>query len=273
MMTRNGGKALAVAVAAATLCAWGAEAAVKPKVSTPEEKAARAQRRLDALNTTGGFIADPRHAKGKYVFVDFGVGIDEDVLKAAAINCQNSCLILTEVFRRELKAPFSFAAGDAAFATLGGELATFLIDEEGWPMEVVCPEKGWAAVNVRALKADSPSKETLEARVRKMMSRSLGQVFQAGYAFSSVSTMNLVRTLADLDKIATEGLATECTTVVHVTAEKFGFLPMRRVLYRTACQEGWAPPPMNEYQRNAWKKVHELPTKPIKIEFDPKRDK
>lgn len=277
-MKRNGRigtrMAAAVALAAAALCAWwSADAAVRPKESTPEEKAARAQRRLDALNTTGGFIADPREAKGKFVFVDFGVGIDENVLKAAAIKCQNSCLIKTEVVRREKKGPFSFAAGDAAFATLGGELATFLIDEEGWPMEVVCPESGWAAVNVRALKADNPGKGTLETRVRKMMSRSLGQVFQAGYAFSSVSTMNLVRSLADLDRIATEGLATECTTVVQVTAEKFGFRPMRRVLYRTACQEGWAPPPVNDYQRSAWKKVHEIPTKPITIEYDPKVDK
>ncbi len=257
-------------VAACALAAGTAGGAVKPKVSTPEEKAARAERRLKALNETGGFIADPREAKGKYVFVDCGIGIDESVLKAAAIKCQNSCMILTEVVKAEIPA-FSFRAADETFAKLGGLMATFLIDVADWPLEVVCPEARYAVVNMRALKADSPGKDVLESRVRKMMSRSVGQVFQAGYAFSSVSTMNLIRTATDLDNIATEGLATECTTVVQSTAEKFGFRPMRRVLYRKACEEGWAPPPMNAFQQSAWEKVHAIPSRPMKIEFDPKK--
>ena len=246
------------------------DGAVKPKVSTPEEKAARAERRLQALNETGGFIADPRHAQGKYMFVDCGVGIDGSVLNAAAGKCQNSCMILTEVVKRKIPA-FSFRAADETFAKLGGIMATFLIDEESWPLEVVCPESRWAVVNIRALKADNPDKGVLETRVRKMMSRSIGQVFQSGYAFSSVSTMNLIRTAGDLDKITTEGLATECTTVIQATAEKFGYRPMRRVLYRKACEEGWAPPPMNAFQKSAWEKVHAVPKSPMRIEFDPKK--
>ena len=153
-------------------------------------------------------------------------------------------------------APLSFESVSAAFQTLDGIMATFLIDADGWPMEVVCPEKRWTVVNVRVLKADAPTKEVFEARVRKMMSRSVGQVFQAGYAFSSVSTMNLIGSVSDLDQVATEGLATECTTVIQATAERFGFRPMKRVLYRKACEEGWAPPPANDFQRSAWDRVH-----------------
>lgn len=257
-------------VAVCALAAGMAGGGVKPRASTPEEKAARAERRLKALNETGGFIADPRDAKGKFVFVDCGVGIDESVLKAAAIKCQNSCMILTEVVKRDSPA-FSFRAADEMFQTLGGIMATFLIDEESWPLEVVCPEARYTIVNVRPLRSGSPAKDVLETRVRKMMSRSVGQVFQAGYAFSSISTMNLIRTATDLDKIATEGLATECTTVIQATAEKFGFRPMRRVLYRKACEEGWAPPPMNAFQKSAWDKVHAMPANPMKIEFDPKK--
>lgn len=246
--------------------------AVKPKVSTPEEKAERAERRLKALNETGGFIADPRGAQGKYVFVDCDCGVDVAVLKAGAAKCQNSCMILTGVVNENLK-PFSFSAAQAALKKSGGIMATFLIDESDWPLEIVCPEEHWTAVNVRRLREDSPSAEVLATRVRKMMSRSVGQVFQAGYAFSSISTMNLIQTAADLDKIATEGLATECTTIIQATAEKFGYKPMKRVLYRKACMEGWAPPPVNEFQKSAWNKVHKIPDRPITIEFDPKKDK
>ena len=232
-----------------------AEGAVQPKESTPEQKAARAERRLRALNETGGFIGDPRGAQGKYIFIDCGTGVEDAVLNAAAKKCQNSCMILTEVVKDKI-APFSFKAADERFKKSGANMATFLIDEDGWPLQVVCPEKRWVAVNVR-----------------KMMSRSLGQVFQAGYAFSSVSTMNLIANPSDLDKIATEGLATECTTVVMSTAEKFGFRTMKRVLYRKAVQEGWAPPPVNSFQQSAWDSVHKLPEKPLKIEFDPKKGK
>lgn len=269
-MTANG-RVLFAAVGCA-LVAWASRGAVKPRASTPEEKAARAERRLKALNETGGFIADPRGARGKYVFVDCGVDIDTNVLRTAASRCQNSCMILTEVVHRPAR-PFSFEAANTAFKALGGIMATFLIDEDGWPLEVICPESRWAAVNVRALRADGPPREVLEARVRKMMSRSVGQVFQAGYAFSSVSTMNLIRSADDLDRISTEGLATECTTVIQATAEKFGYRAMRRVLYRKACEEGWAPPPANAFQQSAWEKVHKIPDRPLTIEYDPQKDR
>lgn len=254
------------------LAASTVNAAVKPKVSTPEEKAARAERRLNALNETGGFIADPRNAQGKYVFIDMDCGIEESVINAAAAKCQNSCMILVEV-SKEKKVPFSFAVAEESFRKSGGIMSTFLIDEADWPMEIVCPGRRWAVVNVRQLKNNAPSQEVFEARVRKMMSRSIGLVFQAGYAFSSVSTMNLVSTPSDLDRIATEGLATECTTVIQATAEKFGYTTMKRVLYSKACMEGWAPPPINDFQKSAWDKVHQLPSKPITIDFDLKRGK
>ena len=46
----------------------------------------------------------------------------------------------------------------------------------------------------------------------------------------------------------------------------------KRAVYRKACMDGWAPAPTNEYQKAIWDQVHAIPTKPIKIEFDPKTD-
>ena len=48
---------------------------------------------------------------------------------------------------------------------------------------------------------------------------------------------------------------------------------MRRIPYRQACQEGWAPAPTNAVQRAIWNKVHQIPDSPLVIEFDPKRDR
>lgn len=49
--------------------------------------------------------------------------------------------------------------------------------------------------------------------------------------------------------------------------------PYRVAKYSEACQEGWAPPPTNEFQKAIWDKVHAIPDKPMTIEFDPKKDK
>ena len=48
-----------------------------------------------------------------------------------------------------------------------------------------------------------------------------------------------------------------------------GFLPATVATYRTACREGWAPAPTNEYQRAIWMRVlsdkERGPTNPITI--------
>jgi len=49
--------------------------------------------------------------------------------------------------------------------------------------------------------------------------------------------------------------------------------PVYRASYAAACQEGWAPPPTNEYQRAIWNDVHKIPEKPMKIDFDPAKGK
>ena len=45
------------------------------------------------------------------------------------------------------------------------------------------------------------------------------------------------------------------------------------IAYRVACKQGWAPPPKTEAQRIIWKQTHQVPDKPITIEYDPKIDK
>ena len=52
---------------------------------------------------------------------------------------------------------------------------------------------------------------------------------------------------------------------------RFGVSKERRVPYRVACQQGWAPAPTNDYQKAVWEEVHAVPSDPMKIEFDPKK--
>lgn len=241
------------------------------KKPTPEElKAQRAERRIKAMNETGGFIADIRDASGRFVFVNTQKSVSPDVLKEAAAKCQNSCMILTGVVDGE---KVNMATARAAFMKTKANLAAFIVEEDGLPMSIQCPEERWAIINVAALKTDSPDQKVLEGRVRKMMSRTLAMMFQAGYSVSPMSTVQVITRASDLDKIATEGVATDCQTVVQQTASKFGFKTMKRVFYRKALEEGWAPEPVSEIQRNCkamWEQECKgEPTSPMKIKFNP----
>ena len=46
---------------------------------------------------------------------------------------------------------------------------------------------------------------------------------------------------------------------------------MRRTVYRKACEEGWAPQPTNDVQKAIWDKVHAMPTEPLKIKPETKK--
>lgn len=243
-----------------------------PRQLTPEEmKAQRAERRIKAMNETGGFIADTREASGRFVFVNAQKSVPAEVIALGANRCQNSCMVLTSVVEGE---KVCCKTAEAAFHKLNANMAAFIIDEEGLPMSVQCPEGRWALINVAALKKDGPSDEVLASRVRKMMGRTLAMMFQCGYSVSPMSTVQPITTPAELDKMKSEGVATDCQTVVQQVAAKFGFKPMKRIFYRKALEEGWAPEPVTEIQKNC-KKIWEQerkgePSSPLKIKFDKK---
>lgn len=260
-------KLMTVSLVLLASCALAQDVA---RPSAEELKAQRAERRIKAMNETGGFIADSRYASGKFVFVNLQSSVDDSVIVEAAAKCQNSCLVLTTVEKDQKKVDISTARAEVIRRR--ANMATFLIEDDAYPMTLQCPEERWAIINIKALKKDGPSKEVLGVRVKKMMTRTLAMMFQSGYSVSPLSTVQVIDSLADLDAIKTEGVATDCQTVVQQTASKFGFKPMRRVFYRKALEEGWAPEPVSEIQRNCkalWEQQCKgEPTAPLKISYD-----
>lgn len=85
--------------------------------------------------------------------------------------------------------------------------------------------------------------------------------------------MDPVLSASELDKIPVDVIGLDVLPAVSRAAEQFGIGRFRRTTYLKACQEGWASAPTNDIQKAIWNKVHEVPDKPIKIEFDPKVDK
>ena len=88
-----------------------------------------------------------------------------------------------------------------------------------------------------------------------------------------MSILRPAKTLAELDAIsATTPWPLQHNAMVD-RLEKRGVKMVKVGTYRQACQEGWAPAPKNDEQKAIWNQVHAIPDKPIKIEFDPKKDK
>lgn len=87
--------------------------------------------------------------------------------------------------------------------------------------------------------------------------------------------MNPLYSLDDLDALKNDMISPEGLSGMNLCFKKLGITPYRRVSYRDACREGWAPAPTNEFEKVIWEKVKaensKEPTKGLKIKYDPKK--
>lgn len=116
-------------------------------------------------------------------------------------------------------------------------------------------ETGVYLVNLSVLKRGT-SKDILAARLRKMMWRSLAWTLglEAGGGPSSI--LDRADTLAELDAISaiTPGPMQHNAMVDRL--EKRDVKMIKVGTYRTACQQGWAPPPDTDERRTIWQEVN-----------------
>ena len=210
----------------------------------------------------GGMIVAPNSQKGEVVYVNCQKRAPEAWIKEAV----KSFADLTR-----FKVTYKEGTFDLAAPKIEGNVTLFIVDDEKLPPILFAPESRWAFVNIAPI-----AKETrpafFEARTRKELVR--GVSFLCG-ATNSQYPRSLTRGIvdqSDLDKNPDLQLPFDVIQRFPTYMEPLGVTPARVVMYRQACQEGWAPKPTNDVQKAVWDKVHALPSKPIKIEYDEKRD-
>ena len=144
-----------------------------------------------------------------------------------------------------------------------------LAEQEGAPTILVAPEDPWAAVNVKNLIKDNPTPEVLKTRIRKELWRAFGFAMGAANSQMQPCLMRPIFSLKDLDAEKVAILSPEPLMGIAQTAERLNFATSRRVTYKTAVVEGWAPAPTNDVQRAICEKVKaeqsESPSNPLKI--------
>ena len=87
--------------------------------------------------------------------------------------------------------------------------------------------------------------------------------------------MGNIYSLADLDSNPSLMPNPEVYDKVQSTCQRLGIDMLRKVSYKKACIEGWAPAPTNDIQKAIWEQVkadkERGPTNPLKIPPPPKR--
>ena len=163
---------------------------------------------------------------------------------------------------------------DEGAAKDAGITVTF-VDDPSKPPMLAAPEAGWSEVNVAALGTDlstgSAKEKFLDSRIRKMFLRAVAYAAGAGGSSFPENLLDIV-TVRDLDH-REEFIPVDALDSAMNHMNKRGIVPGRPTTYRKAVYEGWAPAPTNDIQKAIWDKVHAIPQKPIKIEYNEKRDK
>lgn len=225
------------------------------------------------MKKTGGFVM--QKAEGPLaLFVDARneakLTVDE-VARLYKMGTHLDCNF--EKIQRGEKRPLEFAQG--IMAEKKPLLLVMVVEKaDDLPALSVFPEERIGIVNADKLKGAAENDPSApEMRVAKEIWRAMGFIGGVGFSAQENDMMQPYYTLAELDKNNHPYIQPMNMLKMQAMWKRFGVKKERRMPYRVACQEGWANPPTNDLQRAVWDEVHKAPEKPIKIEFDEKRDK
>ena len=133
----------------------------------------------------------------------------------------------------------------------------------------VFPDEQRSVVNIAPLAADSPTAERLAERLQKEVVRAFAYV--GGITGGGKGTLfGAMSGLGSLDSAPLDipgDYVMRCTRYLESVGVKEYF----KTSYLNACQQGWAPKPVNVWQKAVWDRVHQKPTKGIKIKYDPNK--
>lgn len=248
---------MSIVLAASVLAATGVSAPEKKRYSLEEKQARRAAR----IAADGGLLDRPINGKVVRIKVETNKISLADVEKEA------------EMMRRRLSVCVEVGGKDSESKCEIGAYVLLADQGEKVPTLLCAPEENWSTVNVTRLLAGAPDAETLRARIIKELWRGLAYALGAANAVQQPCVMRPITRPAELDMHQVATVSPTPLMSMRFTAQTLGFAKGGQTSYLRACQEGWAPAPTNDIQKAIWDKAHEVPTKPIKIEYNEKRDK
>ena len=118
----------------------------------------------------------------------------------------------------------------------------------------VFPEDRVAVINAGKYGTGATAEEK-ETRIVKEVWRAIGFIGGVGYATTEASVMQPVTSPIELDNYKFAFLQPMELQRLRAMMEKYGSKIGRRVTYKKAVEDGWAPAPTNDYQKAIWDAV------------------
>ena len=210
-----------------------------PKAKVDVEKLAQ-----ERIAKAGGYVYEPGVGKGFIAIVN---GQDK-------VPVQTLVDVLLKLGEQR---PYAVKVVKTAEEAKGATVTIRLIDDAAKSVFIAAPEESWAEINVGRLaddlKSDISKKKFLPQRARKEMLRALAYAAGAGGSGFAGNLLDTV-TIRDLDYVD-EFLPVDTIERLTKHLEKRGLEPQRRVPYRYACEEGWAPAPTNDIQKAIFEEI------------------
>ncbi len=251
-----------------------ATSASLPNGSHAGTRPSRARR---ASRPSGGLVEKAYEGPVLRVVDEAGAALPAGALAAAveAVRLRSRLPLTVGVSERSRRSA-TLPGGEAAWRRAAEEAreagvaaAVLVIDDAAYPFLMDSPDGRWAVLNVAAVKGDAAK---LSGRLTKLVWNATARAVGAGGCGDAFSVFAPFTTLAELDRLGSDPGPMGHNALIDA-AKARGLKFVTLATYRTACQQGWAPAPTNEFQKAIWEQVHAIPDKPIKIEFDPKKDK
>ncbi len=258
--------AVVAMLAVSVFGADGGEKADKPKLTREEMRARGEARKAERLARQGGKVRNTVNQRGKIVVVNAQKNVDGAQIKEPMAKLAEFLKVAIEVQTVET-ADAMKARQMKASLKADALLMVVADDSEAEPM-IIAPDGGWAVVNVKAL-----GDKNIDSRLRKEVIRAFAYLCGGIKSQYNNPMTTAVTDIRQLDLIEPSELPIDVLMRITEYLKTLGVTPYEEATYQTACRQGWAPAPTNDVQKAIWEKVHELPTNPIKIKYDPKRDK
>lgn len=220
------------------------------------------------LHYNGGFVTKKGSGKGRILIVNSQNAVQIDVLSNyfGKVGMQMR-------LRIDIESGVAPQFGSSVSAKNYNANAVIFIGNDGnLPPSLVSFEQGLGLVNVSPL--IGTNKKTTNERFMKAALRTFLLTCGAADYAANGDALWPVENVGALDKIQyRERFHPTVIQAVGRHMVKAGMEPTVVKTYRKACEEGWASKPSNDTEREIWEQVHAIPAKPIKIEYNEKRDK
>ena len=217
---------------------------------------ASAEEDEEDMREFGGFVDVPPGGPAM-LFVDARSGGDGAVPAHVASTVRGMLKLGAESQTNAIaagEAPYARAVAlrKASKGLLAVLLCTGAADD---PALAVYPEERVAVVSAQAATAFAKGAEA-DKRLIKEIWRGIGFICGAGYDKRKAGVMQPVASPVELDLVEWQVIHPMSLGNMTKFLDKYGVKPSKRVMYKKAVEEGWAPAPTNEYQKAIWDEIH-----------------